>query len=113
MRPDTSFSERKLTKEEFSKKYWLDGLAPYQYHTAGIEDGRDEREQFMFNNIRALYNLFTNEHRRMRQDWLELRSEMTNKIIRQKAILFLLSVILLFLLVLRTATYAVRRLHRW
>jgi hypothetical protein len=30
---------------------------PYQYHTASVEDGRDEREQFVFNNIRALYDL--------------------------------------------------------
>ena len=30
----------------------------YQYHTAGIEDARDEREQFVFNNVRALYDLY-------------------------------------------------------
>lgn len=60
MRKDTTFSERKLTREEFSKKYWLDGEMPYQYHTGSIEDGRDEREQFVFNNIRALYELHKN-----------------------------------------------------
>ena len=59
MRPDTSFSNKKLTMEEFADKYWMGGDSDYvyQYHTAGIEDGRDEREQFIFNNIRALYNL--------------------------------------------------------
>lgn len=54
MREDTTFSENKLTTEEFSKKYWLAGLALDQYHTATIEDGRDEREQLIINNIRAL-----------------------------------------------------------
>lgn len=57
MRIDTSFSDRKLTAEEFQEKYWLGGQAPYQYHTASIEDGRDEREQFVFNNIRALHDI--------------------------------------------------------
>ena len=63
MRKDTSFSERKLTTEEFSKKYWLDGRMPYQYHTGTIEDGRDEREQFVFNNIRALKNYTLDLHK--------------------------------------------------
>lgn len=60
MRKDTSFSDRKLTPEEFADKYWTPcrGItAPYQYHTGRIEDGRDEREQFVFNNIRALYDM--------------------------------------------------------
>lgn len=57
MRKDTTFSENKLTSKEFNKKYWMNGKFPYQYHTAQIEDGRDEREQFIVNNIRALYNL--------------------------------------------------------
>lgn len=55
MRKDTSFSDRKLTMDEFSKKYWMEGETPYQYHTGSIEDGRDEREQFVFNNIRAIW----------------------------------------------------------
>lgn len=66
MRKDTSFSDRKLTKEEFSKKYWMGGVAPYQYHTGTIEDGRDEREQFLFNNVRALYEM--NQERNKRRD---------------------------------------------
>ena len=54
MRDDTSFSDRKLSEKEFSDKYWMKGKFKYQYHTAGIEDARDEREQFVFNNVRAL-----------------------------------------------------------
>ena len=57
MRKDTSFSDKKLTRREFSKKYWMDGSVPDQYHTANIEDGRDEREQFLINNDRALFNM--------------------------------------------------------
>ena len=59
MRDDMSFSERKLTNEEFSKKYWRNGESPYQYHTGSVEDGRDEREQFIFNNVRALREMIT------------------------------------------------------
>ena len=55
MRKDISFSDRKLTTDEFSQKYWKGGESPYQYHTGSIEDGRDEREQFVFNNIRAVW----------------------------------------------------------
>ena len=54
MRDDTSFSDRKLSEKEF----WMKGKFKYQYHTAGIEDARDEREQFVFNNVRALYDLY-------------------------------------------------------
>ena len=54
---DRTFSDHKLTREEFSKKYWLDGDAVYQYYTPNIEDGRDEREQFIFNDLRALKGL--------------------------------------------------------
>ena len=51
MRDDTSFSDRKLSEKEFSDKYWMKGKFKYQYHTAGIEDARDEREQFVFTKI--------------------------------------------------------------
>lgn len=64
MRKDTSFSDRKLTREEFSSKYWLDGEMPYQYHTAEIEDGRDEREQFIINNCRALRDMIGFQEKR-------------------------------------------------
>lgn len=53
------FSEEKLTIQEFSKKYWLDGEEPYQYHTIDVEDGRTEVEQLAFNNIRSLKNSIT------------------------------------------------------
>ena len=56
MREDTSFTDRKLTEDEFRAKYWKGGRPEYidQYHTMTIEDGRDEREQLLINNIRAL-----------------------------------------------------------
>lgn len=59
MRKDTSFGEGKLTREEFAAKYWKGGDPNYiyQYHTMDIEDGRDEREQLLINNIRALWNM--------------------------------------------------------
>jgi len=50
------FSEEKLTVEEFSEKYWMRGEVPYQYHEITIEDGRNELEQLMINNIRELKN---------------------------------------------------------
>lgn len=65
MRKDTSFSSRKLTREEFAKKYWQGGKLPYQYHSAQITDGRDEREQLLFNNCRALYSLIRAYYRRI------------------------------------------------
>jgi len=55
-----SFSNEPLTEEAFSKKYWLDGDAPYQYHRMNISDGKDEREQLIINNIRAIWDLFRN-----------------------------------------------------
>ena len=52
------FSETPLTREEFSKKYWLDGEQPYQFHGMRIEDGRDETEQLIINNVREIRNQF-------------------------------------------------------
>ena len=72
MRKDTSFSDVKLTNEEFSKKYWQNGKRPYQYHTAAIEDARDEREQFVFNNIRALRNMQSDLHRNLGNEHMKL-----------------------------------------
>lgn len=66
MRKDTGFEDRKLTTEEFAEKYWMPAggdIYPYQYHTGSIEDGRDEREQFVFNNIRALYDMIMRTRR--------------------------------------------------
>lgn len=58
-RADTTFTDRKLTREEFAQKYWHENDPDYiyQYHTMDIEDGRDEREQLIINNIRALFLL--------------------------------------------------------
>lgn len=50
------FLWRPLSREEFCEKYWMGGEAPYQYHTMRIEDGRDEREQLIINNIREVRN---------------------------------------------------------
>lgn len=79
MRKDTTFSDRKLTEKEFSDKYWMHGRFPYQYHTGTIEDGRDEREQFVFNNIRALWERmnYDADHQLGRSGWqeYELRKE--------------------------------------
>ena len=66
MRKDTTFSDRKLTEKEFSDKYWMGGRFPYQYHTASIEDGRDELEQFLINNCRALWERMNREGERRR-----------------------------------------------
>lgn len=74
MRKDTSFSDEKLTVEEFSKKYWLNGRVPYQYHTGTIEDGRDEREQFLFNNVRSLYERQKRERLRTNERIGKVRS---------------------------------------
>mgnify|MGYP001029954741 CR=1 FL=1 len=56
MRKDTSFSERKLSLKEFSDKYWKEGKEEfiYQFHSVTVEDGRDEREQLIFNNLMAI-----------------------------------------------------------
>lgn len=67
MRNDTTFRDTKLTREEFSRKYWKGGLVPHQYHTADIEDGRDEREQFLINNCRALWELIRSKDAYTRQ----------------------------------------------
>lgn len=67
MRKDTSFSDQKLTEAEFSKKYWMGGRHPYQYHTGSVSDGRDEREQFLFNNCRALFELMDLREKRSRE----------------------------------------------
>ena len=50
------FKSEALTLSEFSKKYWMDGEVPYQYHSVQIQDGATEAEQLVFNNIRALKN---------------------------------------------------------
>lgn len=66
MRKDTSLSDRKLTRKEFAAKYWKGGDPSfiYQYHTLTIEDGRDEREQLLINNIRALWSALKDLRRR-------------------------------------------------
>ena len=81
MRDDTSFSDRKLSEKEFSDKYWMKGKIKSQYHTAGIEDARDEREQFVFNNVRALYDLYNdllvNNVYRMQAEIKQMRTKIS------------------------------------
>lgn len=107
MRKDTSFSDRKLTEEEFADKYWMGGEEGYiyQYHTASIMDGRDEREQFVFNNVRALYNLHSEFFVKARTDivHLQLETRKLKKAVRNSYILQLIEmgmVILLSLLLI-------------
>lgn len=97
MRPDTSFSDKKLTRAEFSKKYWLDGDVPYQYHTAEIEDGRNEREQFFINNDRALFNFFRKNQEEIREkhELAEQKSEKKcNEIEKKCNKMFLIAIFL-------------------
>lgn len=56
VRTTTEYEDRKLTDHEFQTKYWQGGSVQDQYHTMLISDGRDEREQLIINNIRALKN---------------------------------------------------------
>lgn len=58
--------EKPLTREEFGKKYWMeDPQAAYQFWPPDIEDGRDEFEQLILNDIRSLYyrQMMFNYHR--------------------------------------------------
>lgn len=74
MREDATFSEKKLTEEEFDKKYWKGAKEEfiYQYHTVSVMDGRDEREQLIINNIRALFNNITELHKHMGKNAIEI-----------------------------------------
>ena len=56
-----------LTIDFFSKKYWLDGDAKFQYHTMDIEDGRTETEQLLINNDRALFDRYSNLNAELRE----------------------------------------------
>jgi hypothetical protein len=78
MRKDISFSDRKLSTDEFSRKYWRDGETPYQYHTGQIEDGRDEREQFVFNNIRAIWERMKDSNRNSAREKFEMWQRIAN-----------------------------------
>ena len=100
MRDDTSFSDRKLSEKEFSDKYWMKGKVKYQYHTAGIEDARDEREQLVFNNVRALYDLYNdllvNNVYRTQTEIRQMRTKI-NKYTRLVVAIFLLVINLIIL----------------
>lgn len=80
------FSTEKLKTEDFSQKYWLDGEDPYQYHTMDIEDGRDEREQLVINNVRSLKNRIVDVRKRTAESLKEIRDENKKEIARIKVI---------------------------
>ena len=100
MQDVTSFSNRKLSEEEFSNKYWMKGKYKYQYYTAGIEDARDEREQLVFNNVRALYDLYNdllvNNVYRTQTEIRQMRTKI-NKYTRLVVAIFLLVINLIIL----------------
>lgn len=99
MRKDTSFSDRKLTADEFSQKYWRGGETPYQYHTGSIEDGRDEREQFVFNNIRAIWErMKINNENNRHQDGQIWETMLDNKRKIEK-LTFIANILLAFVVV--------------
>ena len=54
MRSPKRFSGCKLTTEEFTDKYRSGDPYNCQYIPVSIEDGRDEGEQLIFNNIQQL-----------------------------------------------------------
>lgn len=54
MRNTKVFSKRKLTTEEFTEKYRSGNPYHSQYINVSIDDGRDEGEQLIFNNIQEL-----------------------------------------------------------
>ena len=55
-------TDRKLSDEEFKKKYYVKGLNQQQFHTMDLSDGVDERQQLLINNDRALWE---------RMDWIK------------------------------------------
>lgn len=69
------FSDEKLSIEKFSKKYWLDGEFPYQYHTMNVEDGKDEKEQLVINNVRSLKNSLAKDRKRNAERMKEIEDD--------------------------------------
>lgn len=92
MRNNYILGNEKLTEKEFSDKYWMGGQEEYiyQFHTMDIEDGKDERQQLLINNDRALHNLISHLYGRKRSNFsIEVR-EMDKKISKlKKAIRYL------------------------
>ena len=109
MRNNYILGNEKLTEKEFSDKYWMGGQEEYiyQFHTMDIEDGKDERQQLLINNDRALFNLTDFIYKQVRKSLYVEVEKMDKKIsklkkaIRYLAILGLLEagiIILQFLL---------------
>lgn len=82
MRSPKSFSGRKLTEEEFADKYKCGNPYLGQYISVSVEDGRDEGEQLIFNNIQELKdrcdverNLYRTNNEKRDKEVKELRKE--------------------------------------
>lgn len=84
MRRDSKrFSDNKLTRQEFAEKYHVCGDPDLgQYINVSAEDGRDEAEQLIFNNIQELKdrwiverNLNKSDKEKRKQEVEEIRKE--------------------------------------
>lgn len=69
----------KLSRQQFSDKYWLRGDAEYQFHTMSIEDGLDERQQLLINNDRALFKSIDWHYQRTREMVANAEKEIAQK----------------------------------
>lgn len=83
MRNPKRFSGSKLTMQEFAEKYHVCGDPDLgQYINVSAEDGRDEGEQLIFNNIQELKdrwiverNLYRSDKEKRDKEVKELRKE--------------------------------------
>lgn len=110
------FSESKLTVEEFNRKYWLNGSCPYQYHTMSVEDGTNEREQLMINDIRSLKNSLTNLLRIMARGLQEQSDENKKEIAHIRAIIKLICAVqfgMLAVTSIRQIQHYLPKIHNW
>ena len=82
-----TLGNKKLSRERFANKYWMGGREEYvyQFHTMDIADGKDERQQLLINNDRALYNLIRDiRQRNIKSDsYLEL-DKVEKKLMKHK-----------------------------
>lgn len=62
MRSGYALGTMKLSTEEFAKKYWQNEMIG-QYHTMDIEDGENEGQQLMINNIGACWEIASEARR--------------------------------------------------
>lgn len=105
-----TLGNEKLSREQFSGKYWKCGQAEfnYQFHTMEIEDGLDERQQLLINNDRALYNLikYTLSRGRAGSPFNERRLKKAEKAI---GYLMLLQFFEIMIVILRSLLFLLKR----